>query len=110
MLLLPVLTKAQFTISGVVSETNHQALPGATIRLKGKSFGVTADGQGKYQLKNLKAGSYTLVVSFIGYQMTEKNLELKADQVENISLKPAAFLADEVIVNEIGRASCRERV
>lgn len=99
MLLLPVLTKAQFSISGVVSENNQQTLPGATIRLKGKSFGVTADGQGKYQLKNLKAGNYTLVVSFIGYQTTEKNLELKADQVENISLKPAAFLADEVIVN-----------
>ena len=99
MLLSPVFTKAQFSISGVVSETSQQALPGATIRLKGKSFGVTADGQGKYQFKNLKAGNYTLVVSFIGYQTTEKNMDLKADQVENISLKPSAFLADEVIVN-----------
>lgn len=98
MLLLPVLTKAQYSISGLVSEKSNQALPGASIRLKGKSSGATTDSQGKYQFTNLKAGNYTLVVSFIGYQTVEKNLDLNADQVLNFSLNPSAFLADEVIV------------
>lgn len=98
MLLLPVLTKAQFSISGLVSEKSNQVLPGASIRLKGKPSGATADSQGKYQFTNLNAGTYTLVVSFVGYQTIEKNLELNADQVLNFSLVPSAFLADEVIV------------
>jgi iron complex outermembrane receptor protein len=98
MLLLPVLAKAQFSISGLVSEKSNQALPGASIRLKEKSSGTTTDSQGKYQLTNLKAGNYTLLVSFIGYQTVEKNLELNSDQVLNFSLSPSAFLADEVIV------------
>lgn len=98
MLLLPAFVKAQFSISGLVSEKNNQGLSGASIRLKGKAIGATTDKQGKYQLNNLKAGDYTILVSFVGYQTIEKNLTLDADQTLNFNLVPSAFLADEVIV------------
>lgn len=98
-LLLPVLVKAQFTISGSVSEKSNTTLPGATIKLKNKSAGTTADKQGKYQLTNLKAGNYTLLVSYLGYQTIEKNITINADQTLDFVLVQSAFLADEVIVN-----------
>lgn len=97
-LLLPVLTRAQFTISGTISETSKNILPGASVKLKNKATGTTANAEGKYQFSNLKAGNYTLVVSFVGYHSVEKSLNLTADQTLNFSLTPSTFLADEVMV------------
>lgn len=97
-MLLPVLATAQLSISGTVSETSGKTLPGASVRLKNKSTGITTDAQGKYQFKNLKAGNYTLIASYIGYQTIEKTVSLNTDQEVDFTLTPAAFLADEVIV------------
>lgn len=98
-LLLPVLVKAQFTISGTVSEKSNATLPGATIKLKNKPVGTTADKQGKYELTDLKAGNYTLLVSYLGFQTIERNITVNADQTLNFVLTQSALLADEVIVN-----------
>lgn len=98
LLLLPFFTMAQFTISGTVTEKTNQVLPGASVRLKNTSNGVTTDAQGTYQFKNIKAGNYTLVVSFVGYQRIEQSISIDQNQTVNFTLVPSAFLADEVIV------------
>nr|WP_317130143.1 TonB-dependent receptor [Pedobacter hiemivivus] len=97
MLLLPVLAKAQFSISGTVSEKSN-TLSGASVRLKNKATGMTTDAQGKYRFSNLKAGNYTLSTSYIGYQTIEKTIKLSSDEVVDFTLILSAFLADEVIV------------
>lgn len=96
-----MLSKAQFTLSGTISEksTTTIVLSGASVKLKGKSNVTTADAQGKYQFTNLKAGNYTVVVSFVGYQTVEKPVQVDADQSLNFLLSPSSFLADEVIVS-----------
>jgi iron complex outermembrane receptor protein len=96
-LLFPLLTKAQFTISGNVSEKEHH-LPGASIRLKNTGTGTKTNQDGYYQLKNLKAGNYTLEVSYMGYQTLEKNISLNADLNLDFNLVAAAYMAEEVIV------------
>ena len=75
-LLFPLLTKAQFIISGTVSEKDHH-LPGASIRIKDGGAGTKTDRNGYYQLKNLQAGEYTLEVSYMGYQTQEKKHPFK---------------------------------
>jgi iron complex outermembrane receptor protein len=98
-LLMPLLTKAQFTLSGSVSEkTNQTILPGASILLKGTGKGATSDARGKYQLSNIKAGKYTLLVSYIGYETLQKQIEISSDETIDLNLLPSALLADEVIV------------
>ncbi len=98
-LLLPIFAKAQFQISGTVSEKNN-LLPGASIRLKNSGNGTKTNREGFYQLKNLSAGKYTLEVTFMGYHTIEKNVTLNdADLKLDFNLKPAAYLADEVIVH-----------
>lgn len=97
-LLLPVLAKAQLTISGTVSEKSGKKLSGASVRLKNKAAGITTDAQGRYQFNNLKAGNYTVSVSYIGYQTVEKTIILRTDELVDLTLSPSAFLADEVIV------------
>jgi iron complex outermembrane receptor protein len=99
MLLLPVLATAQFSISGTTAENSNKTLPGTSVRLKNKATGITTDVQGKYQFNNLKAGNYTLIASFIGYQTIEKTIKLDANAIVDFILIPSAFLADEVIVS-----------
>ncbi len=96
-LLLPLASMAQFTISGTVSQ-NNSALPGATIKLKNTFTGANADVNGKYQIGNLKPGNYTVIVSFIGYKTTEKTININADQNLDFSLTQSALLANEVTV------------
>ncbi|WAC13941.1 SusC/RagA family TonB-linked outer membrane protein [Dyadobacter pollutisoli] len=55
-----------FNVKGTVTSDNGEALPGASIILKGTSTGTTTDVDGKYSL-NLPDASGTLVVTYIGY-------------------------------------------
>ncbi len=97
-MLLPFITRAQFTISGTVTEkVTNTLLPGATIRLKNHAAVVT-DAQGRYRFLNLKAGDYTLTVSFVGHQSEEKTVTVKEDQVLDFGLIQTAFLTEEIIV------------
>jgi iron complex outermembrane receptor protein len=98
-LLLPLFTKAQFTISGSVSEKiNQTLLPGANILLRGTGKGARSDIHGRYELKNIKAGKYTLTVSFVGYETQQREIEVGGDQTADFNLVQSALLADEVIV------------
>lgn len=97
-LLCPMLSMAQFNISGTVTE-NNTVLPGAGIKLKNKGQSVIAGTNGRYEFSNLQAGSYTLVVSYVGYATQEKTINLTANTVVDFKLSALSFLADEVVVS-----------
>ena len=52
----------------VVDFETATPLPGATVQLQGTSFGAITDSKGYYQLTNIPGGTYTLLITFIGYQ------------------------------------------
>lgn len=97
-LLCPILSMAQFNISGTISE-NNTILPGAGIKLKNKGQSVIAGSNGRYEFTNLPAGSYTLVVSYVGYATQEKTINLSANATVDFKLTALSFLADEVVVS-----------
>lgn len=97
-LLWPTLTMAQFNISGSVSE-NNKNLSGATIRLKGKTTTVSTNENARYEIKNLPAGSYTIIASFLGFQNVEKTINLQANTTVDFKLAQLTFLANEIIVS-----------
>jgi len=53
----------------VVDFETSQPLPGAAVQLEGTGHGVLSDDKGFYQFRKIPAGSYTLVVSYVGYQL-----------------------------------------
>jgi iron complex outermembrane receptor protein len=98
-LLLPVLASAQLSISGKVTNTSGEALPGATITVLNPSLTAVANADGKYLFNNLKPGNYTLQASYVGYQAINKNVVLGANTVVNLSLSNGTFTAEEVTVS-----------
>jgi iron complex outermembrane receptor protein len=95
----PAVLWAQFTLQGKVTNNyNQEALAGATLSLKNVSS-TQSKLDGSYQFNQLKAGTYQLFVSYIGYKTTTITVVIDANKNLNISLKKSDLIADEVIVN-----------
>lgn len=70
LLACPLVLMAQAgTLKGkVTNRQTAEALPGATVQLKGSSAMVITDNEGYYTLSPVPAGSITLLVSYSGYE------------------------------------------
>ncbi|MDP2887275.1 MAG: carboxypeptidase-like regulatory domain-containing protein, partial [Ignavibacteria bacterium] len=62
-------------ITGRISDADtKEYLPGANVMLKGTGFGASSDRSGMYRIANVQAGSYELVVRYIGYEEQSVNV------------------------------------
>jgi len=93
------LASAQLSISGKISNTLGEALPGATVTINNPALSTVADATGKFSFTDLKAGAYVLKASYIGYQAIVKNINLNKNEVVNISLNNGTLTAEEVTVS-----------
>lgn len=63
-------------ISGIVLDSNGEAIIGASVILKGTSIGTHTNGEGRYTLGISSAQSNgILVASYIGYDNQEKAIQ-----------------------------------
>ena len=79
-------------ISGKISDSAGDGLPGASILVKGTNRGTTTDANGNFKLA--AASNATLLVSSIGYLNQEINIGGKT--VINLSLATDTKALDEV--------------
>jgi hypothetical protein len=57
------------SVSGTVKDSqNGEPLPGANISLTGTGLGAISDMSGRFSIKNVPPGSYTLRVTYVGYR------------------------------------------
>lgn len=89
------------TISGVIldKEYDNEPLAFANVMLKGTSQGTSTDENGKYSL-TLNAGSYTLVVGFLGYKSVEIPFTVKANEKKtiNYTLETEGVMLEDVVL------------
>ena len=104
-LFVGTLANAQkFTILGKVVDKNQETLAGATILVKENNQGTSTDINGKFQI-GLKQGSYTLVVSFVGFKTIEKKINLTESIELTIELDVDENILDEVLVKAVRATS-----
>lgn len=89
---------SQFTISGKVSDSDNLRLVGANVILKGTHIGVVTDWNGQYSIPNLKQGKYLVEISYLGYEIEMREVQIDNDFNLDIILNQSALLAEEVIV------------
>ena len=100
LLSLPIsANEKQATVFGKVISSNKEVVEYATVHLKGTSFGAVTNDKGIYQL-SAPAGKYTLIVSILGYNTVEKQIQLSkgASLKENIVITPQSEELSEVVV------------
>ena len=74
--------KKDALVRGNVYDSNGgQPVPFANVILRGTSQGATTDANGFYQISSIKAGDYTLFVSFIGYDSIETKISVKEGEI-----------------------------
>ncbi|WP_300021792.1 TonB-dependent receptor [uncultured Maribacter sp.] len=86
-------------ISGTIS-SNGVPEAYVNIYLKGTQIGTASDENGKYSLKNVPSGKYTLIASNIGFQKFYQTLTITEgqDKIIDINLKPSIESLDEMVV------------
>ncbi|MBK9290156.1 MAG: TonB-dependent receptor [Bacteroidetes bacterium] len=95
----PLLLIAQFELRGRVTDAETgQGLPGAHLSLKSHGLNKVAAADGSFVFQQLKAGTYVLQVSYVGYHTDEQRIVVDANKMISIALKPASLLQDEVVV------------
>jgi len=110
---LPSMAQTGVTVTGrIVEQGNNLPVEQATVRLlTGKDStmvgGVVSSADGNFTLKNIKAGSYLLHVTFVGFEPTYQPLQItgKVNPVKtgNIELTDGAIQLGEAVV--IGKAN-----
>ena len=88
----------RYSISGIITDqSNGEPLLGATVVVTEKNQGVTSNNYGFYSLR-LPEGSYTLEISYLGFEPFSTSLALRDNESLDISLTPINDQLDEVIV------------
>ena len=87
-------------ISGVVTDkATGETLPGASVFIEGTSIGTATNEEGEYKIPRVPAGSYVLVVTYIGYQEVKTDITVAGeDVVLNIEIEFAVVEGEEVVV------------
>jgi outer membrane receptor for ferrienterochelin and colicins len=88
------------SLSGKVTIVSNP-IPFANVVLKETEAAASTDTTGKFLLKNLPAGTYTVVVSAIGYLKMEKTITLREQEhaVLNFGLSTNSTTLGEVVVS-----------
>src|SRR5690606_37478395 len=85
---------ADITVTGTITDTNGQPIPGVTVSVTGTTIGTATDLDGRYSI-NVPEGS-TLVFSFIGYE--SQSVTVGDRSIVNVTLSEDMAALDEVVV------------
>ena len=84
--------KSAIIRGNVYDKNGGQPVPFANVILRGSTQGATTDLNGFYQISNVKAGDYTLFVSFIGYDSLEQKVKYTLGKSERLKSRKAIDL------------------
>src|SRR3979490_63461 len=91
--LVPTAAFAQASIAGAVKDTTGALLPGVTVEaaspaLIEKVRTVVTDGQGRYQIVDLRPGPYTVTFSLAGFSTVRREgIDLSTGFTANVTVE-----------------------
>ena len=74
-------------LTGKVTDSDGKPVPGATIRVLGTTRGASAKIDGRYNITNITAGSYTVRVTSVGFDTALAKVTIVADQTLTLNFK-----------------------
>ncbi len=84
----------------VLDAETGEALPGASVQVLGTLLGANADREGKFTIKKLAPGFYTLRATYIGYHIGRATVFVTEGSIAraDFKLKPTPLEMSQVIV------------
>lgn len=87
-----------FVVSGKITGAKNEALPFASVLVKGTNLGTNANADGFYTLK-LSAGTYQLIFQYVGYRKRTETVLVEGNTMRDVSLSPESYELKEVVVS-----------
>jgi TonB-dependent receptor len=100
LLVLAATAEAQVTVRGQVTDAaTGRSLPSAEVSLEELNRSVLTGTNGRYSFNNVPPGSYTLTVSYIGYDSVDRTVAVSASDALSEDIAMAAIgVTEEVVV------------
>ena len=89
---------AQNTVTGSVTDSNKQSIPGANINVVGSSTGASTDFDGSFKLNTSAKPPFVIKVSAVGFETKTINIT-SSNQNVSVVLKDEETKLDEIVVS-----------
>lgn len=91
--------QTKFTLSGIITDmVTGETMIGATVAVKELSGVVTSCNEYGFYSLTLPQGSYTLIISYMGYDAITKQISLTTNLKTDFKLSPKSKTLNEVMV------------
>ena len=94
-IIAPLTAFAQNSISGTITDSEGNPLPGVSIIVQGQAKGTTSDFDGLYLLTNITSED-VLLFSYVGFETQEVQIEDKESL--NVQMAESSVGLEEVVV------------
>src|ERR1700682_1286213 len=91
------------TISGTVTDSTSAVLPGALVELQQKGPSAVSDAQGHFLISNLLPGSYTLMVSYVGFAPFQTSVTVAGGQIAHVDATLSVEKQSQTVTVSAGR-------
>jgi len=81
------------TIEGTILDTSFRPLFGININLKNTDLGTSTNSKGRFALSNVPAGNQTLLISGVGFEPIEKEVDIRVNKTVTLD-----FILSEGVV------------
>ncbi len=99
--ILSIIVNAQ-SLKGHIENENSEGLTGANVQIVGTYHSIIANSKGDFVFENLKPGKYSILISFIGYDEINQEVEIVNKDVSlQIVMKESANLTEEVVIHAL---------
>jgi len=102
-LLLPSAAAAQGTIAGQVTDSTGSVMPGVSVEASSPVLiegarSTVSDGQGRYQIPNLRPGTYKVTFTLAGFRtVAREGIELTAGFVASVNIQMSVGAVEETL-------------
>ena len=99
---------AQVIKGKLTDAETKETLPGVNIYLPEIKKGAVSDVDGNYTLKLPRKGTYKLQISFVGYDIILKTVNVEEDLTLNFELTPTIIETKEFVISSVYHSSQNE--
>jgi len=89
---------AQTAITGSVTDSNNQPIPGANVKVAGENAGTVTDSDGKFTLTTTKKPPFAIEVSSVGFGIKKVDVQSENQKIA-VKLTDEENKLDEIVVS-----------
>jgi TonB-dependent receptor len=88
------------SLAGRILDDTGEALPGASITIKGTTIGTATDINGQFVLRNIGAGNVEVIIAYLGFNSVEETVQIRANETtsRDFVMNENTALLGEVVV------------